>query len=131
MHHLVHHRFISGSRLFLKKIVPQMQQLIKEEARKLNCTTSITIVAPPRSALKKVPSSRILIDDRIRYLIRQFPHLNGISDSELDTIVIINNHGEDDQNDNIIRYFKYEYLFEKPIKYEAINTNKPKFHQYL
>lgn len=131
MHELTHNKFVSGARLFFKSVVPQIQQLIQEEAQKLKCTTNITIIVPPHAALKKVPSSRIPIDDRIRYLIKQFPQLKNFSNSELETIVIMNSQGEDDQNDNIIRYLKYEYLFEKPVKYETINTNKPKFHKYL
>lgn len=130
MHELVHHQFVTASSRFLRTIVPQMEQLIKEEVHKLDCNSSITIVVPPRSSLKRVPQHRIPLDERIRYLIKQFPHLNGISSSDLDTLVIINNQGEDDQNENIIRYLKYEYLFEKPLKYETININKPKFHQY-
>lgn len=130
MHQLVHHNFVSGVQSFFKSIAPQMKNLIKEEADKLNCTTNITIVMPSLSALQKAPSTHISIDDRIRYLIKQFPQLKHLSCSELDTIVIINNQGEDDQNDNIIRYLKYEYLFEKPITYETISTNKSKFHKY-
>jgi hypothetical protein len=131
MHQLIHHNFVAGVQSFFKSIAPQMRNLIKEEADRLNCTTNITIIVPPRSALKKVPANRITMDDRIRYLIKQFPQRKNFSNSDLETIVIINNQGEDDQNDTIIRYLKYAYLFEKPVAYETINTNKPKFHKYL
>ncbi len=125
-------KFIEQSHEFMTIIAPQVARFIENIAQKEQITIPITIVVPPKEALEKVPSSIISKEDRVRYLIKQFPKLT-LTDTQ--TILIINNKGSSNkgssQNDGIIRYLKYEYLFDKPLTYEVCETDKKRFHKYL
>lgn len=78
--------------------------------------------------MAQIPELITQQNDRIRYLIKQFPTLKNINDSALDTITIINNE-QSSEDEMLIAYLKYEYLFEKPIEYHTSSLGKPRFHQ--
>lgn len=122
--------FIIFSVLFLEKIAPQIHQLLKSISNELHYNGKIFLVLPSTHKLYHVPESRISFDERVRYLIKQFPKLFAIEKSKLEKISIINNK-DTEQNEGLINYLKYEYLFEKPIQYTTLSTNKKRFHKYL
>ena len=127
MRQLTGPQFLEASNTFLTTIAPQVKAFIETIARKEGITVPITLVVPPRTVLEKVPCTIGSGESRVRYLIKQFPHLV-LNDTK--PILIINNKGSD-QNEGIIRYLQYEYLFDNPLTYEVCETDKKRFHKYL
>lgn len=120
--------FIKEMTYFLNSIGPEMKEIVTKVKNKLKYEKNITIILPAKESLAKIPNHELSYEDRILYLIKQFPRFLGIN--YLDKIIIINNKGSR-QNDGLINYLKYEYLFEKPIKYEIASLNKERFYKYL
>ncbi len=122
--------FIDDCTTFLENIAPQIKTLIEEIMKTMDYSIPVTIILPTRKELEKVPSGRMTNKQRIQFLIKQFPQLINLNTSDLRIITIINNKNSD-QNEEIINYFEYEYLFNKPIEYSILSTDKEKFHKYL
>lgn len=120
-------QFVTYCRMFFNSIVPEMKQLIKHAAQQTEYTGKITLIIPPDYQLARVPESIENKDDRIRYLIKQFPSFKNITSSALETIIIINNE-QSSEDAMLISYLKYEYIFEKPINYITCSTGKKQFH---
>ena len=127
MHQLLGDGFVKSCRLFLDRIIKEIVPFIEKEAQKVGYRGQITVIVLPDYQLARVPMDLAGIEDRIRYLIKQFPRLKNISGSGLQTITIINNK-ESQEDDVIINYLKYEYLYEKPIMYKKLTTGKERFH---
>ena len=128
MRQLLKERFVPEAEAFLKAIAPQIATFIQELKKELDIQLPVSLLIPPKAALEKVPIELVSPEERVRYSIKQFPKLIGID--RLDSLVIINNKGSS-QNDGILRYLRYEYLFEPPISYEVYGTQKERFHKYL
>lgn len=122
-------QFVKECQIFLHTVAPQIATFIRKLKKELALTVSVTIVVPPRESLEKVPANLSSFEERIRYLIKQFPRLDGIG--HLESILIINNKSSSTEDSGIINYFKYEYLFEPPVRYLTSETTKKRFHQYL
>jgi hypothetical protein len=127
---LLKNDFTTGCTLFLKSLGPQIQKLLTEVAHELQSTLPVTLIMPPAHALARVPIVTLSSEDRVRYLIKQFPLLDGIDYSNLETLTIINNQGSE-QNTGLIDYLRYEYLYNKPLTYRIVETDKKHFHKYL
>ncbi len=123
-------RFVPECQRFFQSIGPQIKGLIASLKKELNIAIPVTLIIPSAHVLERVPTRVLDDDDRIRYSIKQFPILKGINESSLNTIIIINNQ-DSDQNEQIISYLKYEYLFEKKLWYLSVETKKKRFHKYL
>ena len=119
--------FVSDCRMFLNNIVPEISKLIARALQQTEYQGKATLIVPPDSQLARVPQSIDNKDDRIRYLIKQFPRLKNITGSAIDTITIINNE-QSSEDEMLIAYLKYEYLYDKPIKYCTCSTGKKRFH---
>lgn len=120
-------QFMSGCRHFFSRIVPEITSLITKSAVAVGYHGGVTLIIPPDYQLALVPQQLADTAERMRYLIKQFPKLNNISQSELQTITIINNKNSD-EDDMLVNYFKYEYLYEKPVEYKKCDTGKERFH---
>jgi hypothetical protein len=119
--------FLEGCTLFFKAIMPQINELIQTLAQECSFSIPITLLLPSQTELLRTPCGTISDEERIRYSIKQFPRLENFS--YLDTITIINNKNSG-QNTAFIGYLEYEYLYEKKIGYQVVETNKEKFHRY-
>ncbi len=119
--------FLEGCRKFLVCIIPQIQVLIAQAIKQVDYTGKVTLIIPTDCQLKHVPYEISGLDERIRYLIKQFPRLQNLSRSNVHSITIINNK-ESAEDDKIIDYFQYEYLYEKRIAFLKRNTGKERFH---
>ncbi len=119
-------KFIYGCKQFFRQIIPEITELIKESAASIGYDGGITLIIPTNHQLSHVPHQLAEPADRIRYLIKQFPVLKNISQSILQTITIINNKASD-EDDMLINYLKYEYLYEKPIVYKNVTPAKIDF----
>lgn len=128
MRKLLQERFVDECEIFLHTIAPQIADVIKTLKKELGISVPVTLVIPSREALEKTPRAIGSSEDRVRYSIKQFPHLDGID--HLEDILIINNKGSS-QNDGIIRYLRYEYLLEPPVSYTTRETSKKRFHAYI
>ena len=127
---LLKNNFVSSCNIFLAVTASQVVSLLRELKNKLYPELSISLVLPNDEALRQVPSQKVSVEDRIRYSIKQFPRLRNIKESVLEVITIINNKNSG-QDDGIINYMKYEYLFEKTLLYKILETSKTKFHTYI
>ncbi len=127
MRPLLGNSFVANCRMFLNNIVPEMSKLIANAIQQTGYQGTATLIAPPDYQLARVPESVDTIDDRIRYLIKQFPRLENITGSAVDTITIINNE-QSSEDEMLIAYLKYEYLFKKPIEYHSASLGKKRFH---
>jgi len=108
-----------------------MKKLITQVQHETGSTIPVTLITPALYMLKKIPSNIDNFNHYARYLIKQFPVLDR-NKSELETITIINTQTTDTaQNDKIIDYLSYEYLYERPIKYQSYNISKDHFHRYI
>lgn len=120
-------QFVHYCRVYFTKVVPALLQVIEQAQQQTNYYGKTTLITPTDKALSQIPKSIDDRNDRTRYLIKQFPKLHNISCSPLETITIINNaHSQEDNM--LIAYLKYEYLFEKPIAYHKATLNKERFH---
>ncbi len=129
MRQLLKERFVKECHAFLQTIAPQIAKFVRELKKELGITVPVTIMVPPQEALEKIPHTIASFEERIRYLIKQFPHLDGIG--RLESILIINNKSSSSQEDDgIINYLQYEYLFEPPVRYTTCETTKKRFHLY-
>jgi hypothetical protein len=127
MRQLLGDDFLSGCTVFLQRMSQQMPAIIKESSDRMEYQGKITLIIPPLHQLARIasiPSTH----DRIPYLIKQFPKLLNRSAPSLQTITIINNT-ESSEDDQLIRYLNYEYLFEKPLGYAKCAIGKPRFHK--
>jgi hypothetical protein len=121
--------FITGCHLFFKQLAPSIMQLIKMNAEAVGYDGTVTLIFPTDEQLNRVPSALDETEDRYRYLVKQFPRLHNLERSSVNTISIINNQASV-EDDELIRYFKYEYLFEKRVAYKKMNIGKERFHKY-
>jgi len=124
---ILDNNFIKEITYFLDSSSAEIKEIITKVKNKLNYDKNITIILPTKKSLKQIPNYELSYEDRIAYLIKQLPKLKGINN--LDNIIIINNKGSR-QNEELINYLKYEYLFEKPIRYRIATLNKEKFYKY-
>lgn len=129
MRQLLKERFAKECYVFLQTIAPQVADFIRDLKKELGITVPVTIVVPPRKALERIPHKIDSSDEYARYLIKQFPHLEGID--RLKSILIINNKSSSKQDEGIINYLRYEYLFEPPVLYTTSETTKKSFHMYI
>lgn len=120
-------QFVTCCRIFFDRIIAEMKQLIEHAAQQSEYTGKITVIIPPDYQLARVPESIATKEDRIRYLIKQFPSLKNITNSALETITIVNNE-QSSEDEMLISYLKYEYIFEKPITYNTCSIGKKQFH---
>jgi hypothetical protein len=127
MHELLGNQFVSGCRIFLNRIIKNIAPIIEKCSANSGFKGKITLIIPMDYQLARVPLSITGIGERIRYLIKQFPKLKNITESSLETITIINTQ-ESAENDMLINYLQYEYLYEKPVAYKKCNISKERFH---
>lgn len=120
-------QFVQYSRLYFKRIIPEITELIKKAQEQTDYQGKTTLIMPTDREMAQVPALVAQKDDRTRYLIKQFPKLQNISNSQLSTITIINN-ANSQEDDMLIAYLKYEYLFEKPLAYHTASLDKERFH---
>ncbi len=125
---LLGNNFIHECTLFLRNFAKEIVPLITQRAATVGYPGHIMLIIPPDYQLAKIPISPISVDERIAYLIKQFPRITNIAQSSLDTITIINN-AANKEDDMLITYLKYEYLFEKPINYKTCSIGKERFHK--
>lgn len=121
-------QFVASCRMFFSNIMPDMTKLIEEAAWQVGYTGHATLIIPPDYQMARVPHEIADKDERIRYLIKQFPRLRNMKESVLKTITIINNE-QSSEDDRLIAYLKYEYLYERPIIYRNCSTGKKQFHK--
>jgi len=121
-------QFVCFCRMFLTNITADMTSLIKKAAQQAGYAGQATLIIPMDYQLAHVPFEITGKDERIRYLIKQFPVLKNITQSALSTITIINNE-QSAEDEMIIAYLKYEYLYDKPIQYLTRSTGKKLFHK--
>lgn len=122
-------RFVSSIKTFLTAIIEDMRSLITKAAHVTNYQGSIVLLLPPSYQLDRVPMEITSLDERCRYLVKQFPKIQNIAESSLAKIIIINNR-ESPEDDALINYFKYQYLFKKAISFDTVHINKERFHKY-
>ncbi len=127
MRKLLGEHFVDGCRIFFKRIIQEIIAIIEQSIVDTEFTGDVTLIIPPDYQLARVPQEISGIDERIRYLIKQFPVLKNISGSSLETITIINNRASR-EDDRLIDYLQYEYLYEKRIAFKKSDTGKERFH---
>ncbi len=114
---------------FLKRIGPQIKNIICKVAGEMGCKIPVTLIMPPRNLLKKVPCSFASSEHRVQHYIRSFPRLKGFTSSSLN-ISIINNRGSE-QNEAIMKYLTYEYLLQIPLHFTVLELENDRFHKYI
>ena len=120
--------FVASCRKFLSTITSEMTKLIEDAAQQADYKGQATLIIPPDYQLARVPLDSPDNEDRVRYLIKQFPVLRNMKESSLKLITIINNE-QSAEDAMLIAYLKYEYLYEKPITYRTCSTGKKQFHK--
>ena len=128
MKQLLKDAFIKEAQGFLKAVAPQIASVISNLKHKLGITLPVTLVLPTQEALERIPTSFVSSEERVQYSIKQFPQIEGRD--KLKEIIIINNKGSS-QNEGIIRYLRYEYLYDPPVSYLVRDTQKERFHRYI
>ena len=128
MRGILGNRFVEGCRTFLMAIAADMQHLIERAVAQTNYQGLVMLVLPPDYQLERVPAAIADQEDRCRYLVKQFPYLSGLSNSLVTHITIINNCPSP-EDDALIRYFRYEYLFQAPVEFGKAYINKERFHK--
>lgn len=121
-------QFVKNCRTFLDQILKEIPLLIEQIIREVDFKGKVTLIAPPDYQLSRVPSTLENLEERFRYLIKQFPTLKNLSESALEKITIINNKASQ-EDDALIDYLKYEYLYEKRVIFEKLNIEKERFHE--
>ena len=129
MRPILQHQFVEGCMLFFERIHAEILPFIHNAITAYGYDGNVTLILPSRTTIQHVPVSIGSIDDRIRYLIKEFPRITNLNQSQVTTIAIINNK-ESQEDDQLISYLKYEYLYERPVTYEKYTTNKERFHSY-
>ncbi len=119
--------FVQDLSIFLAHIIMEITPIIKQSADYVQYNGGITLIIPPQYQLSRVPDALVSGDERIRYLVKQFPKLKNISHSSLETITIINNQGSA-EDEMLVNYFKYEYVYEKSMTFRQCDTGKERFH---
>ena len=127
---LLKQTFVEECSSFLMAIAPQITKLIEKIQKELDYNGGVTLILPCPDALNRIPCTFVSPQERMLYSIKQFPRLEAIARSCLDTVTIINNQGSE-QNGMFITLLKYEYLFERPLHYAILETAKRKFHTYI
>ncbi len=125
------HIYVQAIRNFLKSITPQIKALIREVAQEIGCITPVTLVTPNKKGILRVPSFFESKEQKVQHYIRSFPHLKGIRGDTVMRLSIINNQGAEQQNEKIIRYLSYEYLFEGSLNFTTLELDKKTVHKYL
>ncbi|HBY05774.1 MAG: hypothetical protein UV38_C0001G0031 [candidate division TM6 bacterium GW2011_GWE2_42_60] len=115
---------------FLQNIAPQIINLIEQVRQKVNPACAVTLLLPTRMELDRIPSPTAAQEFYTMYAIKQFPRLSW-NNSSLEELFIINTRGSLDQNRDIMRFLRYEYLFEKQIPLRELTIEKDRFHRYL
>lgn len=113
---------------FLKRIGPQIKNIISMVLDEMECTMPVTLIMPPRKLLKTVPVAFDSNEHRIQHYIRTFPRLKELQQPL--HISIINNRGSE-QNEAIMRYLSYEYVLQVPLQFTVLELEKDKFHKYV
>lgn len=113
---------------FLRRIGPQIKNVILKVQAVMDCKIPVTLIMPPRKVLKTVPSTFDSNEHRIQHYIRTFPRLKGLKEPL--QVAIINNRGSG-QNDAIMRYLSYEYVLQVPLHFTVLELEKDKFHKYI
>ncbi|MFA6066334.1 MAG: hypothetical protein WC707_04115 [Candidatus Babeliaceae bacterium] len=127
MRELLGKDFVQYCRVFLNRMAQEMPDIIEKTARASAFTGTTTLVIPPDYQLERVPHYLNGMPERIKYLIKQFPRIT--NKAKLETITVINNT-QSQEDDMLIDYLQYEYLYEKPITYKKCVTGKDRFHKY-
>ena len=125
---LLGNQFISQCPIFLNNIAQEVKQIIEKVKKDVGFENEVTLIIPPMHQLARIPNKIDSFEERVRYLIKQFPLLKNISQSSLTTITVINNKSSD-EDDKLIDYLKYEYLFEKSLVFEKCAIGKERFHK--
>ncbi len=115
--------------MFFERIPTEIPPFIHNAIATYGYDGNVTLILSSRTAIQHVPSSVGSVHDRIRYLIKEFPRITNLNQSQVETIAIINNKASQ-EDDQLISYLKYEYVYQRPVMYEKYTTNKERFHSY-
>lgn len=128
MRALLGDQFVRCCRKFLSNIKNDMVAVIEAAAQKVGYTGQVTLILPSDQQLSRVPTDLTEKEDRVRYLIKQFPFFINRGTSQLKRVTIINNE-DSSADDMITSYLKYEYLYDSPVAYATCSTGKKQFHK--
>lgn len=130
MRELLGDQFISQCRMFLNRIGAEIKPIIEQTVEALGFKGNISLILPTDYSIERVPEKIGSLDERVRYLIKELPTLKDIANSSLAIISIINNKPSE-EDDKLIDYLKYEYLYEiDHIEFRKYAIGKERFHQY-
>jgi hypothetical protein len=121
--------FIEGIETFFERIIPQIYSLLEKAIEKTEFKGNIVLALPTEKQLNLMCRSLTDEDENICFFVKQYPHLEDIHKSQLEEIIIITNSGLEAQSKKVVEYLKYEYLFEKDLKYSTYYTGKRRFHE--
>ena len=89
-------QFVRSCRVFLYRIIKEIESIIQNTSKSAGFAGNITLILPTDSELAKVPQNIADINERIKYLVKQFPRIENFN--QLQTMTIINNKKSDEDD---------------------------------
>lgn len=132
---LLENDFLKASQIFLAGMKSQITPLIDSAAKTAGFTGSFQLVLPTAEQIQETPKYISSQDQRTAFLVRHFPYFDNLKNSQVKTLVIINNSPpseiDNNEDNDLITLFRFIYLTQKELTFEQYGTGKTRFHKTL